>query len=76
MTYVDNIQVFRIISSTKTFIEVLTNPIDVTIEKDIKDDDKTLSFSIQNKFKVKEEDYLRCFDQEWVVKEVNAAGVS
>lgn len=74
MTYVDNIQVFRIISSTKTFIEVLTNPIDVTIEKDIKDDDKTLSFSIQNKFKVKEEDYLRCFDQEWVVKEVNAAG--
>lgn len=74
MTYVDNIQVFRIISSTKTFIEVLTNPLDVKIEKDIKDDDKTLSFSVYNKFQVKEEDYLRCFNQEWVVKEVNASG--
>lgn len=71
MNYVDNIVVYRIVGPSKTYLEILKNPIDVQIELDIKDDDKKLTFSITNDFKVREEDYLRCFDQEWVVKEVN-----
>ena len=71
MNYVDNIVVYRIVGSSKQYLELLKDPIDVQIELDIKDDDKKLNFSITNDYQVREEDYLRCFDQEWVVKEVN-----
>ena len=71
MTYVDNIIALRIVGSSKDFLEVLTNPIDVRIELDLKDDDKVLSFKVMGTtFSIREEDYLRCFNEEWVVKEV------
>lgn len=74
MYEVDNILAYRVIDASKDYLEMLVNPIDVEISLDIKDDDKILTFKVDDVYQIREEDYLKCFGQEWVVKEVTKNG--
>lgn len=75
MSYVELITAYRLSSSVKGFLEIIRDPIGTKIELDIEKDDKILSFKLMHgETQLREEDYLRCFGQEWVVKEVNKDG--
>lgn len=74
MLEVTNIVVYRLENSIKNFIEVLDSPIDVKIDKDLKNDDKRLTFRVMDSHLLQEEDYLVAFGDEWVVKEISKDG--
>jgi phage minor structural protein len=64
----------RLYDISKNFIRVIADPIDTKIEYDIKLDDKVLTFRVVDSEPIIDEQYIRFYGQEWVVKATRRDG--
>ena len=68
------LDLMRLYDTAKNFIRVIADPIDTKIEYDIKLDDKILSFKVVDSELILNEQYIRFYGQEWVVKATRRDG--
>ena len=68
------VDLMRLYDTSKNFIRVIADPIDTSIEYDIKLDGKILTFKVVDSELIFNEQYIRFYGQEWVIKATRRDG--
>ena len=68
------VDLMRLYDTSKNFIRVISDPIETSIEYDIKLDGKILTFKVVDSELIENEQYIRFYGQEWVIKATRRDG--